>query len=38
MEYATERELVDIAHLLVRLDRGETLSEGEQAELAAIRR
>lgn len=36
MEFATERELVDIAPLLERLDRGETLSEEEQAELAAI--
>ena len=38
MEYATERRLEDIAPLLERLDRGETLFEEEQAELAAIRR
>lgn len=38
MEFATERELVDIAPLLERLDRGETLSGEEQAELEAIRR
>ena len=38
MEYATERRLEDIAPLLERLDRGETLSEEEHAELAAIRR
>lgn len=37
MEYATARRLEDIAPLLERLDRGETLSEEEQAELAAIR-
>ena len=37
MEYATERRLEDIAPLLERLDRGETLSEDEQTELAAIR-
>ena len=38
MEFATERRLEDIAPLLERLDRGETLFEEEQAELAAIRR
>ncbi len=37
MGYATERRLEDIAPLLERLDRGETLSGEEQAELAAIR-
>lgn len=37
MEFETKRKLVDIAPLLERLDRGETLSEEEQAELAAIR-
>lgn len=36
MEYETRRKLVDIAPLLERLDRGESLSEEEQAELAAI--
>ena len=38
MKYVTERRLKDIAPLLERLDRGETLFEEEQAELAAIRR
>ena len=37
MEYKTERRLEDIAPLLERLDRGETLFDEEQAELAAIR-
>ena len=37
MEYKSKRKLREIAPLLERLDRGETLSEGEQAELAAIR-
>ena len=37
MEYESKRKLVDIAPLLERLDRGEMLSEEEQAELAAIR-
>lgn len=37
MEYESTRLLGDIAPLLERLDRGETLSEEEQAELAAIR-
>ena len=37
MEYKSDRLLIDIAPLLDRLDRGETLSEEEQAELAAIR-
>ena len=37
MEYERMRQLHDIAPLLDRLNRGETLSEGEQAELAAIR-
>lgn len=37
MEYKSRRQLRDIAPLLERLDRGETLSEEEQAELAAIR-
>ena len=37
MKYAIERNLGEIAPMLQRLDRGETLSEEEQAELAAIR-
>lgn len=37
MEYESKRQLRDIAPLLERLDRGESLSEEEQAELAAIR-
>ena len=37
MEYESKRNLRDIAPLLERLDRGESLSEEEQAELAVIR-
>lgn len=37
MEYEKERRLEDIAPLLERLDRGDTLTAEEQAELAAIR-
>ena len=36
MEYESERNLGEIAPLLQRLDRGESLSDEEQAELAAI--
>ena len=37
MEYESERNLGEIVPLLQRLDRGEMLSEEEQAELTAIR-
>ena len=37
MEYKADRELWEIIPLLKRLDRGEALTEAEQAELAAIR-
>lgn len=37
MEYESRRQLRDIAPLLERLDRGDTLTAEEQAELAAIR-
>lgn len=37
MEYESRRLLCDIAPLLERLDRGEELTDEEQAELAAIR-